>query len=376
MSDGKLKLMTPVQLGPFILRNRMVMAPLTRMRSGPGNVPRALNAEYYAQRASAGLIISEATPVSPYGHGYYDTPGIHTKEQAEGWKQVVRAVHDRGAKMFLQLWHVGRMSHPDLQPGNVLPVGPSALGSNDQAFTKSGPKPHPVPRPLRTEEIRGIVQEFRRGAELALDAGFDGVEIHAANGYLLEQFLASGSNHREDEYGGPVENRARLILEVAEAVVRVWGADRVGIRLSPANRHGNIEDADRWGTWSYLVAQLAPLRLAYIHLVEPRVDDSQDIENPDLRLASACFRQFIDAPTRLISAGGHNLASAEVAVRSGNIDLVAFGRLFVSNPDLPRRFEAGAPLNPYDRSSFYGGDERGYTDYPFLGSTEECTRAS
>jgi len=373
MSSGTLKLMTPVHLGPYTLRNRVVMAPLTRMRSGPGNVPRALNAMYYAQRASAGLIISEATPVSPFGHGYYDTPGIHTKEQAEGWKQVVRAVHEKGAKMFLQLWHVGRMSHPDLQPGRVSPVGPSPLASNDYAYTKEGPKPHPVPRPLRTEEVRDIVREFRLGAELALDAGFDGVEIHGANGYLLEQFVASGSNHREDEYGGPVQNRARLILEVTEAVAGVWGPDRVGIRLSPANRHGNIEDADRWGTWSHLIAQLAPLRLAYIHLVEPRVDDSQDIENPDLRLASTCFRQFINPPTQLISAGGHNLASAEAAVESGSADLVAFGRLFVSNPDLPHRFEAGAPLNTYDRSTFYGGDERGYTDYPFLESTEPAS---
>jgi N-ethylmaleimide reductase len=375
MSSGTLKLMTPVRLGPYNLRNRVVMAPLTRMRSGPGNVPSALNAEYYAQRASAGLIISEASPVSAYGHGYYNTPAIHTKEQADGWKQVVRAVHDQGTKMFLQLWHVGRMSHPDLQPGGVLPVGPSALASNDQAFTKEGPKPHPVPRPLRTEEIRGIVQEFSLGARLALDAGFDGVEIHGANGYLLEQFLASGSNRREDEYGGSAENRARLILEVTEVVAQVWGPERVGIRLSPANRHGNIEDADRWGTWSYLVRQLAPLRLAYLHLVEPRVDDSQDIENPDLRLASVRFRGLLDAQTQLISAGGHNLASAEAAVRSGSADLVAFGRLFVSNPDLPRRFEAGAPLNAYDRSSFYGGDERGYTDYPFLESASRFATA-
>lgn len=366
MSSGTLKLMTPVRLGPYILRNRIVMAPLTRMRSGPGNVPRALNAEYYAQRASAGLIISEATPVSPFGHGYYDTPGIHTREQVEGWKQVVCAVHERGARIFLQLWHVGRMSHPDLQPGGILPMGPSALASNDYAYTKEGPKPHPVPRPLRTEEIHGIVDEFRRGAQFASEAGFDGVEIHGANGYLLEQFLASGSNQREDEYGGPVENRARLMLEVTEAVSRVWGSDRVGVRLSPANRHGNIEDADRWETWSYLVAQLAPLCLAYMHLVEPRVDDSLDIENPDLRLASNCFRRFIPAPTLLISAGGHDRASAEAALHSGNADLVAFGRLFVSNPDLPARFEAGASLNAYDRSTFYGGDERGYTDYPFL----------
>lgn len=366
-AKGTLKLLTPVRLGPYILRNRIVMAPLTRMRSGPGNVPRALNAEYYAQRASAGLIVSEAAPVSPYGHGYYDTPGIHTKEQAYGWKPVVRAVHEKGGKMFLQLWHVGRMSHPDLQPGGVLPVGPSALASNDHAYTKAGPRPHVVPRPLRTEEIPSLVQEFRRGAELALDAGFDGVEIHGANGYLLEQFLASGSNTREDRYGGSTENRARLILEVTEAATAVWGANRVGVRLSPANRHGGIEDADRWGTWSYAISKLGCLGLAYVHLVEPRVDDSQDIANPDQRLAAAEFRQYILAPTLLISAGGHDRGTAETALQSGSADLAAFGRLFVSNPDLPRRFEIGAPLNPYDRPTFYGGDARGYTDYPSLG---------
>jgi N-ethylmaleimide reductase len=369
MSSGTLKLMTPVQLGPYTLRNRVVMAPLTRMRSGAHNVPRALNAEYYEQRSSAGLIISEASPVSPYGHGYYDTPGIHTKEQAEGWKDVARAVHNKGGKIFLQLWHAGRMSHPDLLPAEVMPVGPSALGSNDVAYTKQGEKPHPIPRPLRSEEVRNVVEEFRRGAALALGAGFDGVEIHGANGYLLEQFLASGSNQREDEYGGSVENRSRLIQEVTDAVVRVWGADRVGIRLSPANRHGNIEDADRWRTWSYLVGKLASLNLAYVHFVEPRVDDSQDIENPDSALASVKFRNMIPPPTLLISAGGHDLKSAEAALNAGESDLIAFGRFFISNPDLPLRFETGAPLNPYDRSTFYGGDERGYTDYPLLKHT-------
>jgi N-ethylmaleimide reductase len=338
-----LKLLTPVVLGPYTLANRVVMAPLTRMRSGPRNVPRLLNAEYYRQRASAGLIISEATPVSPFAHGYYDTPGIHTREQAAGWKVVVAAVHDKGTKMFLQLWHAGRMSHPDLLPGGALPVGPSALSSNDHAYTRTGAKPHPVPRALRTAEVRQVVGEFRLGAELAMEAGVDGVEIHGANGYLLEQFLADGANRRDDEYGGSIENRARLIQEVTDAVTQVWGADRVGIRLSPANRHGNIEDSHRWQTWSHVIGKLGLLGLAYIHLVEPRVDDSFDVENPEVALASHRFRQFLKAPTRLISAGGHSLRSAEEAVTSKRADLVAFGRLYVSNPDLPARFRsAGA----------------------------------
>jgi len=369
-----LQLLTPVALGPYNLRNRVVMAPLTRMRSGPRNVPRPLNVEYYRQRASAGLIISEASPVSPFGHGYHDTPGIHTREQAEGWKTVVDAVHEVGSRMFLQLWHVGRMSHPDLQPGNVLPVGPSALSANEKVYTRDGPKDTPVPRALRTPEIRGVVDEFRRSAELAMDAGFDGVEIHAANGYLLEQFLASGSNTRPDEYGGSVENRARLILEVTDAVSRVWGADRTGIRLSPANRYGSIEDRDRRGCWGYVIGQLGSLGLAYVHLVETRVNNSTEVENPDERLNSANFRPLLHMATKLLSAGGHTLETAEPAIASGRADLAVFGRLFVSNPDLPRRFEIGAPLNPYDRSTFYGGNAKGYTDYPLLSESAVTKR--
>jgi N-ethylmaleimide reductase len=341
------------------------------MRSGPRNVPRSLNVEYYRQRASAGLMVSEGAPVSPYGHGYYDTPGLHTLEQAAGWKRIVAAVHAEGGKIFLQLWHVGRMSHSDLQPNGTSPVGPSALSSPDVAYTPAGPKPHPVPRALETDEVRSIVGEFQRAAELAQLAGADGVEVHGANGYLLEQFLADGSNHRSDEYGGSVENRSRLLLEVVEAVSRIYGAERVGVRLSPANRHGGIHDSDRWGTWSYAVQRVAALKPAYLHLVEPRVDDSQDINSPDESLYSSRFRPFLPDTTRLISAGGYALSSAEQAVSSGQADLVAFGRLFLANPDLPKRFAVKAALNPYDRSTFYGGDIRGYTDYPAL-SESRC----
>jgi N-ethylmaleimide reductase len=364
--ENSLKLLTPVLLGPYTLRNRIVMAPLTRMRAGAGNVPRELNAEYYRQRARAGLIISEATPVSPRGHGYHGTPGIHTREQAEGWRKVTDAVHKRGGRMFLQLWHVGRMSHPDLLPGRTLPIGPSAISADDYAYTEEGPKKHPVPRALETGEIRVLIAEFRRGAELAIDAGFDGVEVHGANGYLIEQFLADGANVRTDEYGGSVENRARFALEVVEAVAQVWGADRVGFRVSPSNHHGNIAVADRWGTYSHLIRELNRFQLAYVHLVEPRVDDSADVPNPDWRLSSQRFRPLITGATKLISAGGHNRETGEQTLVAGHADLIAYGRHFIANPDLPLRFERNAQLNAYDRSTFYGGDSRGYTDYPRL----------
>ena len=364
--NTSLHLLEPVRLGPYELQNRIVMAPLTRMRAGERNVPRALNAEYYRQRAGAGLIISEATPVSPYGYGYADTPGIHTPEQAVGWRQVVDAVHAEGGRIFLQLWHVGRMSHPDLQPGGGQPVAPSALASDGEAVTRQGLKPHTLPRALETAEVKGIVEEFERGARLGLAAGFDGVEIHGANGYLLEQFLADGANQRTDAYGGSLANRARFPLEVAEAVVGVWGPQRVGYRLSPANRVGGIQIEDRWGTYAYLVERLGGLGLAYLHFVEPRINGSSLVEHPDEALRSARFWPFLSGDTRLISAGGHTRESGEAAVASGEADLVAYGRSFIANPDLVERFRLGAPLNPYDRSTFYGGDVRGYTDYPFL----------
>ncbi len=359
-------LLDPVDLGPYHLPNRVVMAPLTRMRAGDGNIPRDLNAEYYRQRSDAGLIISEATPVSPYGYGYADTPGIHTPQQAAGWRKVVDAVHAKGGRIFLQLWHVGRMSHPDLQPDGAQPVAPSALASTGQAVTREGPKPHAMPRALETAEVSGIVGEFERGARLAVSAGFDGVEIHGANGYLLEQFLSDGANKRSDAYGGSLANRARFALDVTEAVVGVWGADRVGYRLSPASQVGGIEIADRWGTYAYLVERLDQFGLAYLHFVEPRVNGSASVEQPDDELQSARFRPLISAATRLISAGGHDRASGEAAIASGGADLIAYGRHFIANPDLVERFRLDAPLNPYDRSTFYGGDVQGYTDYPFL----------
>lgn len=359
-------LFDPLQLGALTLPNRVIMAPMTRMRAKmPGNIPWELNAEYYRQRAGAGLIISEATPVSPRGHGYFHTPGIHTPAQAKGWRLVTEAVHQAGGRIFLQLWHVGRQSHNDLQPDGALPVAPSAVTGKGQSAVSPGVlKDHPVPRALETREIPEIVEEFRRGAGLAKGAGFDGVEIHGANGYLIEQFLTDGANRRTDRYGGTLANRARFLWEVIEAVTSVWPAQNVGLRLSPANTFGGTTESDRLGTFSYLVRELDRFKLAYLHLVEPRMSGDDDAQTIDATLASRTFRPLIKGDTRLISAGGHTLASGLRALASVEADAIAYGRAFLANPDLPRRFAAGAPLNPHHRETFFGGDEKGYVDYP------------
>jgi N-ethylmaleimide reductase len=359
------KLLSPLNLGPYVLRNRVVMAPLTRTRAGERNVPGEMAVVYYRQRASAGLIITEATPVSPYGHGYRGTPGIHTEEQRDGWRKITSAVHQEGGLIFQQLWHVGRLSHPDLQPSAVLPVAPSAIRASGDALTFDGPKPRPVPRAIETAEIPGIIEEFRHGAKLALEAGFDGVEIHGANGYLPDQFLNSGSNHRTDEWGGSLENRARFLLAITDAVISVWGADRVGVRLSPANEHGDIIDTNRLETYSYSVTQVNKRKPAYIHLVSPRVNGTIDVR-PDLSLGPDVFRPLITGNTRLIAAGGYKPDHAEALLQRGDADAVAFGRLFISNPDLPRRIALGAHLNAYDRSTFYSRGPEGYIDYATL----------
>lgn len=363
-------LFTPLELGALNLRNRILMAPTTRMRAKmPGNIPWELNAAYYRQRASAGLIISEATPVSARGHGYFYMPGIHTTDQANGWKLVTSAVHEEGGKIFLQLFHAGRMSHNDFQPRGELPVAPSAISSQGQSPVAPGVlKPCPVPRALETGEIAGVIEEYRRAAELAMMAGFDGGEIHAANGYLLEQFLSDHANVRTDAYGGSLAHRARLILEVTEAVASVWQGNRVGIRFSPANAHDGIAHTDRFGTYAHVIRELNRFQLAYIHLVEPRVAGNSEVEAFDAALSSRHFKPLITGGTKLISAGGHTLASGTAAVQSGEADAVAWGRQFIANPDLVERFAKNAPLNRYDRATFYGGTEKGYTDYPFLSS--------
>jgi N-ethylmaleimide reductase len=276
-------LFAPFDLGPYTLANRMVMAPLTRNRAGPGNVPQALNAAYYAQRASAGLIITEATQVSPQGLGYPDTPGIHSPEQIDGWRRVTEAVHARGGLIFLQLWHVGRISHPSLQPDGAVPVAPSAIRPEGQAATYDGMQDFVTPRALATDEIPGIIDQYRTAARNALSAGFDGVEVHAANGYLLDQFLRDGSNRRDDGYGGPIANRARLLLEVTEAVAKVWGANRVGIRISPVNGFNSMSDSDPDGTFGYVAQALNRFGLAYLHVVERSFSSEQPEPTYDRR---------------------------------------------------------------------------------------------
>jgi N-ethylmaleimide reductase len=361
--DRNVNLFSPVDVGPYRLAHRILMSPLTRSRAGEGNVPGALNATYYRQRASAALIVTEATQVSPQGVGYPGTPGIHTPEQIAGWQLVTRAVHERGGRIFLQLWHVGRISHPSLQPEGALPVAPSAIKAEGEVFTAVGPQPFVTPRALETEELPGIIEQYRQGAKNALEAGFDGVEIHAANGYLLDQFLEDSANQRADQYGGSVENRARLILEVTEAVASVWGASRVGIRLSPGGTFNSMGDSDAAATFGYVARELDRFGLAYLHVVEPS-DPAQFKVNGEPVSATRYLRSLFHGI--LITAQGYDFEKGNSVLAAGDADLVGFGRLFLANPDLPERFKAGAPLNEPDPATFYGGDERGYTDYPSL----------
>ncbi|WP_375788482.1 alkene reductase [Bradyrhizobium sp. Pha-3] len=357
------RLFTSTQVGPYKLSHRVVMAPLTRMRSDPGDIPSDLMVEYYTQRASkGGLIISEATPVSIRGYGYAGAPGIYSDTQIAGWQRVTNAVHAKGGRIFQQLWHVGRQSHVDLQPNGDAPVAPSAIAAEGYAYTKHGEAPFSMPRALELDEIPGIIEEFRSGAERALRAGFDGVEIHGANGYLPDQFLQDGTNKRCDEYGGPVENRARFLLEITRAAISVWGADRVGVRISPSSTYGSMSDSDPQTTFGYLTAELDRLAIAYLHVVEPRIKGTEDVAHGEAAIGARQLRKTFSRT--LIAAGGFTPASAEATVTFGDGDLVAFGRHFIANPDLPERIRQGLPLTRYDRSTFYGGDARGYTDYP------------
>jgi N-ethylmaleimide reductase len=354
-------ILTPFQLGPLTLPNRVVMAPMTRNRAGPGNVPGEMNAAYYAQRASAGLIVSEATQVSPQGVGYPGTPGIHSAAQVAGWQLVTNAVHGAGGRIFLQLWHVGRISHPSLQPQGALPVAPSAIAPAGQAMTREGMKPFVTPRALETAEIAGIVEDYRRGAANARAAGFDGVELHGANGYLVDQFLRDGTNRRTDRYGGSAANRARFLVEVIEALVGEWGADRVGVRLSPTNPFNDIADSNPAATFATAVGELDRFGLAYLHIVEPIAGDPVAAGAiPDLRFFRNIWRGV------LIGNKGYDLARANAAVRDGIADLVSFAVLFLANPDLPERFRRGGPFNTPDRKTFYGGTAAGYVDYPAI----------
>jgi len=358
------KLFSPVQVGPYKLAHRVVMAPLTRMRSDPGDIPNDMMMEYYSQRATkGGLIITEATPVSIRGYGYAKAPGIYSDKQIAGWKKITDAVHAKAGYIFMQLWHVGRQSSVELQPQGDAPVAPSAVKAEGHAYTENGPVPFSMPRALEMDEIPAIIEEFRTGAMRAKAAGFDGVELHGANGYLPDQFLQDGSNKRTDAYGGPIENRARLMLELTEALVSVWGGDKVGVRIAPSGSYGSMSDTTPDATFGYLADQMNKFGLAYLHVVEPRVYGAEVLEEGKPPIAAEQLRKIFKGT--IIVAGGFKHESADAILENGFADLVAFGRDFISNPDLPARMERGLPLNSYDRDSFYGGDHRGYIDYPF-----------
>jgi N-ethylmaleimide reductase len=354
-------LFSPARFGAIELANRVVMSSLTRNRAGAGNVPTPLMAEYYRQRASAGLILTEATPICAAGHGYPRTPGIHTPEQVAGWRRVTAAVHGAGGKIALQLWHVGRISHPDLQPGGVLPVAPSAIRPVGQVYTGQAMKDYVTPRALELAEIQALVVSYARAARNAVAAGFDGVEVHAGNGYLLDQFLRSSTNRRSDAYGGSKENRARLLLEVMEAVCAEIGSDRVGVRLSPVTPFNDISDDDPQATFDYVVTQLNPLELAFLDVLQGTGGAPKEEWIPfDYDRLRALYAG------NLIRNNGYDFATAQAAVSSGAADAIAFGRLLLANPDLVERFRRGAPLNAPDYETLYSGEEKGYTDYPFL----------
>ncbi|MET0277564.1 MAG: alkene reductase [Pseudorhodoplanes sp.] len=342
------------QLGPLHLNNRFAMAPMTRSRAIEGNVPNPLAETYYRQRAGAGLIITEATQVSPQGVGYIRTPGIHSAEQVAGWRRITAAVQRAGGKIYLQLWHVGRISHPDFH-GGELPVAPSAIAPDGEVFTAQGPKKMVTPRALDASELPGIVEQFRKGAQNAKAAGFDGVEIHGANGYLLDQFTRDGANHRTDAYGGRLENRTRLPLEVTKAVIDVWGKDRVGYRVSPNGAYNSMADSDPRATFSYLTERLSELGIVYLHTFDP--------PNGPNHLAPHLRKLFKGS---FIVNGGYDEASGNAAIANGETDLVAFGVPFLANPDLPIRFKDKAKLNAPDQATFYAGEDKGYTDYPAL----------
>lgn len=359
-------LFTPIKLGDLTLPNRIIMAPLTRSRSQqPGDVPFEMNATYYAQRASAGLIISEATQVSPQGKGYAFTPGIHSDEQIAGWRAVTDAVHAAGGRIHLQLWHVGRISRPELQPDGQKPVAPSAIkpeGAMTFISAESGMVEVQEPRALETAEIPGIVEQFRMGAENAKKAGFDGVEVHAANGYLLDQFIKNHSNERTDSYGGSLENRLRLPLEVVDAVVDVWGKERTGIRVSPTGSFNAMQEDDPVTTYGEFAKQLNKRGLAYVEVVEDSFQGNHASGRPE-----AVVRAIRDNFDGLyIGNGKYSAGEARERIEQGQCDLASFGRPFIANPDLPARIQQNAPLNEWDDSTFYGGSEQGYIDYPFL----------
>jgi N-ethylmaleimide reductase len=355
-------LFEPLQLGPLTLANRVFMAPLTRNRAHADGVPSELAVTYYTQRASAGLIVTEATQISPMGKGYLNTPGIHTSEQIRGWRSIVDSVHQSGGRIFLQLWHVGRISHTSLLPNHVSPVAPSALRAHSQTLIATGMADVSQPVALTESGIKETLDDFRQAAANAKEAGFDGVEIHAANGYLIDQFLKSGTNLRTDGYGGSASNRVRFLTETVERVLRVWDSGQVGVRISPTSGFNDMSDDDPLETFSAAVEALNKYQLGYLHIVET-ARSSQGSSEEDLAL-SAHLRTLWKS--LYLVNGGYDGPKGEEALRTGHADAVAYGRAFLANPDLPRRLQLGAALNEPDEATFYGGDAVGYTDYPAL----------
>ncbi|MDP3776033.1 alkene reductase [Methylotenera sp.] len=355
-----LDLFSPVKLGSMQLSNRIVMAPLTRNRAGEHGVPQPLNVIYYEQRASAGLIVTEATPISAMAHGYPALPGIYTDAQVAGWKKITDAVHAKGGKIVIQLWHVGRISHPTLLPDGALPVAPSAIKPAGKAFTYQGLVDYVEPRALDANELSSIVADYVHATKSALAAGFDGVEIHAANGYLLDQFLRDGTNQRTDQYGGSFENRARFLLEVTKAVVDVAGSDKVGVRISPVNPFNDMKDSNPQALFNFVTESLNQFNLAYLHVVEGGIHGGGIADPFDFD----ALRKLFKGPYMANLA--YDKARGNAVVASGHADVVAYGVPFIANPDLVERFRTDAPLNEADSSTFYGGTEKGYTDYPFI----------
>jgi N-ethylmaleimide reductase len=358
------KLFEPFKLGPITLANRVVMAPLTRNRAVEGLVPGPLAADYYGQRATAGLLITEASQVSQQGQGYQDTPGIYSKAQIAGWREVTDRVHAEGGRIFIQLWHVGRISHVSLQPGGGAPVAPSAIPAKTKTFVGGTFADVSAPRALELSEIPGIIGSFKQGALNAIEAGFDGVEIHGANGYLLDQFAKDGTNKRTDAYGGGIENRAKLMLEVAKAVTSAIGPEKTGIRISPVTPANDISDSNPQALFDHIVDQLNALKLVYIHVIEGATGGPRDIAPFDY---TSLRKRFKGA---YMANNGYDLALANQVLDAGSADLIAFGKPFISNPDLVERLKQGAALNEWDKNTFYGGGAKGYTDYPTLKASE------
>jgi N-ethylmaleimide reductase len=362
------KLFEPYKLGPITLPNRFVMAPLTRNRAVEGFVPSPLATEYYGQRASAGLLITEASQVSQQGQGYQDTPGIYSKEQVAGWRKVTDRVHERGGRIFIQLWHVGRISHTSLQVNNGAPVAPSAIRAKGKTFVGGTFADVSEPRALALEEIPGIIESFKHATANALAAGFDGVEVHGANGYLLEQFAKDGTNKRTDAYGGSIENRAKLMLEISKVVAAEAGADRTGIRISPVSPANDISESNPQALFDYIVDQLNALKLTYIHVIEGATGGARDFAPFDF---GSLRKRFKGA---YIANNGFDFDLATKTLAADQADLIAFGKPFISNPDLVERLQRGAPLNEYDKNTFYGGGAKGYIDYPVLGAALDAAQ--